>query len=189
MATEAAKYCDVVMKGGITSGIVYPNAVLALAKEFRLKNIGGTSAGAIAAAVSAATALGDRRQYEKKSLDEAHSKMGFEGMLEVSKRLATQGFIYSLFQPAWGGTNAFRLVVILAGKAHTVWKLLAVLAAVFLIAPLETLLGLALFLGIAYLSDGLPGVAASLLPSLLCTYAGGAVFSILHSSGGTRRSP
>ena len=51
---EPSKYCDLVMKGGITSGIVYPNAVLALAKEFRIKNIGGTSAGAIAAAVSAA---------------------------------------------------------------------------------------------------------------------------------------
>ncbi|WP_313205064.1 hypothetical protein, partial [Stenotrophomonas sp.] len=28
----ADKYCDLVMKGGITSGIVYPNAVLALAR-------------------------------------------------------------------------------------------------------------------------------------------------------------
>ena len=38
------KYCDLVMKGGITSGIVYPNAVLALAKSFRFKSVGGTSA-------------------------------------------------------------------------------------------------------------------------------------------------
>ncbi|MFS2045864.1 patatin-like phospholipase family protein, partial [Stenotrophomonas geniculata] len=44
------------MKGGITSGIVYPNAVLALAREYRFKSIGGTSAGAIAAAVAAAAA-------------------------------------------------------------------------------------------------------------------------------------
>ncbi|HDX0915153.1 TPA: patatin-like phospholipase family protein, partial [Stenotrophomonas maltophilia] len=49
--TVADKYCDLVMKGGITSGIVYPNAVLALAREYRFKSIGGTSAGAIAAAV------------------------------------------------------------------------------------------------------------------------------------------
>ena len=56
MESEPTKYCDLVMKGGITSGIVYPNAVLALAKQYRLKNIGGTSAGAIAAAVCAAAA-------------------------------------------------------------------------------------------------------------------------------------
>jgi hypothetical protein len=48
----ADKYCDLVMKGGITSGIVYPNAVLSLAREYRFKSIGGTSAGAIAAAVA-----------------------------------------------------------------------------------------------------------------------------------------
>jgi predicted acylesterase/phospholipase RssA len=48
------KKCDLVMKGGITSGIVYPGAVLELSKEFRFANIGGTSAGAIAAALTAA---------------------------------------------------------------------------------------------------------------------------------------
>lgn len=46
--------CDIVMKGGITSGIVYPSAILRIAQRFRFKNIGGTSAGAIAAAVAAA---------------------------------------------------------------------------------------------------------------------------------------
>jgi len=48
------KKCDLVMKGGITSGIVYPGAVLELSKEFRFVNIGGTSAGAIAATLTAA---------------------------------------------------------------------------------------------------------------------------------------
>lgn len=61
MSHTATRYCDLVMKGGITSGIVYPNAVLALARDFRFKNIGGTSAGAIAAAATAAAALGDRK--------------------------------------------------------------------------------------------------------------------------------
>lgn len=46
--------CDIVMKGGITSGIVYPPALLRIAQRFSLKSIGGTSAGAIAAAVAAA---------------------------------------------------------------------------------------------------------------------------------------
>ena len=50
----AARKCDIVMKGGITSGIVYPRAVTRLARDYRFQSIGGTSAGAIAAAVTAA---------------------------------------------------------------------------------------------------------------------------------------
>ncbi len=46
--------CDIVMKGGITSGVVYPGAAARLAMEYRFRSIGGTSAGAIAAAIVAA---------------------------------------------------------------------------------------------------------------------------------------
>ena len=42
--------CDIVMKGGITSGVVYPLAAVELSTKYRFVNIGGTSAGAIAAA-------------------------------------------------------------------------------------------------------------------------------------------
>ena len=50
--------CDIVMKGGITSGVVYPLAVVKLSNTYRFRNIGGTSAGAIAAAATAAAELG-----------------------------------------------------------------------------------------------------------------------------------
>jgi predicted acylesterase/phospholipase RssA len=50
--------CDIVMKGGITSGVIYPLAVCRLAIHHRLRNIGGTSAGAIAAGLAAAAELG-----------------------------------------------------------------------------------------------------------------------------------
>src|SRR5438552_8283131 len=46
--------CDLVMKGGLTSGIVYPRAALELKEKYTFRNIGGTSAGAIAAAGIAA---------------------------------------------------------------------------------------------------------------------------------------
>ncbi|ODU68859.1 MAG: hypothetical protein ABT11_14905 [Novosphingobium sp. SCN 66-18] len=46
--------CDMIMKGGITSGVVYPYAVLQIATKYRLRSLGGTSAGAIAAAFAAA---------------------------------------------------------------------------------------------------------------------------------------
>lgn len=56
-----ARECDLIMKGGITSGIVYPLAITEIARAFRLRSIGGTSAGAIAAAAAAAAELGRQR--------------------------------------------------------------------------------------------------------------------------------
>jgi predicted acylesterase/phospholipase RssA len=186
MESEPTKYCDLVMKGGITSGIVYPNAVLALAKQFRLKNIGGTSAGAIAAAVCAAAALGDRRKHGKSELQQEPGKVGFEGLQTVSKSLSAQGFIYSLFQPAPGARNAFRVVVVLAGKAGALRKGISLLIAVLAIAPIETLLVLAALLALGYRTAGLPGIWAALLPAVLCAYAGGASFSILRVARAAR---
>ncbi|MBV8687831.1 MAG: patatin-like phospholipase family protein [Alphaproteobacteria bacterium] len=50
--------CDLVMKGGITSGIVYPGAIAEIAARYRIRSIGGTSAGAIAAAAAAGMEFG-----------------------------------------------------------------------------------------------------------------------------------
>jgi len=55
---ETASECDLVLKGGITSGIVYPAAISTLAMHYRLRSIGGASAGAIAAAAAAAAEYG-----------------------------------------------------------------------------------------------------------------------------------
>lgn len=81
--------CDLVMKGGITSGIVYPRIVLKLASEgkYRFRNVGGTSAGAIAAAMMAAAEFG--RETD-----------GFQKFQELSHDLAKPGFLFNLFQPS-----------------------------------------------------------------------------------------
>jgi Patatin-like phospholipase len=50
--------CDLVMKGGITSGVVYPPAIVELARDHRFHNIGGASAGAIAAVAAAGAEYG-----------------------------------------------------------------------------------------------------------------------------------
>ena len=50
----ADRFCDVVMEGGITSGIIYASAVAELARHYRFANIGGSSIGAFAAALAAA---------------------------------------------------------------------------------------------------------------------------------------
>src|SRR5947209_12553724 len=53
-AARGGRFCDVIMKGGVTSGLVYPLALCRLATRYALKNIGGTSVGAIAASLAAA---------------------------------------------------------------------------------------------------------------------------------------
>jgi len=50
--------CDVVMKGGITSGVIYPTALKTLSETYRFKGMGGASAGAIGAALGAAAEHG-----------------------------------------------------------------------------------------------------------------------------------
>ncbi|WP_231734550.1 patatin-like phospholipase family protein [Noviluteimonas gilva] len=173
------KYCDLVMKGGITSGIVYPNAVLALAREFRFKSVGGTSAGAIAAAVTAAAACGDRRRTAGTSTHDAPGA-GFEGLAEVAAQLTTQGFIARLFQPAWGARNAYRALVCATGTASRWKKIAAIVGAIMATAPLEFLLvfGLLLALGYSLANEG--GLLAMLLPSFFCAYAAAAISAVLR---------
>ncbi|CAN5638522.1 RpoH suppressor SuhR [soil metagenome] len=81
------KECDLVMKGGITSGVVYPPAILELAKVYRLRNIGGTSAGAIAATIAAAA------EYSRE-------QNGFVLLEKVQAELQAEGFLLSLFRPS-----------------------------------------------------------------------------------------
>src|SRR5512140_1751594 len=93
------QYCDVVMKGGITSGIVYPPLVAKLADHYHLKNIGGTSAGAIAAVAAAAAEY--YRRIQK-------SDAPFPAMFaELPKALAApvdgKTKLFSLFQATPGG--------------------------------------------------------------------------------------
>ena len=88
-ASEAtpADACDIVMKGGITSGVVYPLALVELSKKFRFSNIGGTSAGAIAAAIAAAAEFG-----------RGTPKAGFTRLREVPNEIGPR--LLSLFQPS-----------------------------------------------------------------------------------------
>lgn len=78
------KECDLVMKGGITSGVVYPRLLLEVAREYRLVHVGGTSAGAIAAGLAAAAELGRERG-------------GFDRLARVPSVL--EEHLLDLFQP------------------------------------------------------------------------------------------
>src|SRR5687767_7338340 len=54
--------CDLTMRGGTTSGVIYPLAVCALAEHYTFRNVGGASAGAIGAAATAAAEYGRYRE-------------------------------------------------------------------------------------------------------------------------------
>ena len=58
------RFCDLVLTGGVASGVVYPWAIVELARHFRFRNIGGTSVGAMAAALAAAAEYGRRTGFE-----------------------------------------------------------------------------------------------------------------------------
>jgi len=100
--------CDIVMKGGITSGIVYPAAVCEIAKKYRLRNVGGTSAGAIAAAGAAASEVG-------RTVPGA----GFARLAALPARLSAHtpaprrrgSVMFNLFQPSEQTEPLFRVLV------------------------------------------------------------------------------
>jgi predicted acylesterase/phospholipase RssA len=95
---RALPYCDLVMKGGITSGVVYPAAVIELAKKFRFRRIGGASAGAIAAAGAAAAELG-RNAPDPAPSDPDGAKPGFMGLHQLRHELTEPGRLLALFEP------------------------------------------------------------------------------------------
>jgi predicted acylesterase/phospholipase RssA len=101
------RYCDLVMKGGIASGIVYPRAIDRLSKHYRFHSIGGTSAGAIAAVVTAAA------EYQRR---QTGSDKGFKLLAQLPEELGTTtdagvGKLLSLFQPQPGTRRLFRVLV------------------------------------------------------------------------------
>lgn len=107
--------CDIIMKGGVTSGIVYPSVVYSLVHTFRFRSIGGASAGAIAAAVTAAAELG---RFSPKG--------GFSYLKQITDKLAeasekenekSPANLFYLFQPAPPTKALFNLVVSFVSEA------------------------------------------------------------------------
>ncbi|WP_380167033.1 hypothetical protein [Jannaschia sp. R86511] len=83
---------DLAMRGGATSGVVYPLAVCEIARDFRVRNVGGASAGAIAAAATAAAELGRSSGREGSSAAApgggepaapGHLRAGFTGLSDL----------------------------------------------------------------------------------------------------------
>jgi predicted acylesterase/phospholipase RssA len=104
MPSETLKKCDILMKGGITSGIVYPGLICKLAEHYEFQSIGGTSAGAIAAALTAAAELGRR-----KGLDSFRIVKEVPEWLGKPSEDNSGSNLFSLFEPQRAMKVLFRL--------------------------------------------------------------------------------
>lgn len=128
---EQQEYCrrslDVTMKGGTTSGVIYPLALCELARHFRFRNLGGASAGAIAASLAAAAELGRTRRASGAVRDDTRDaaqiaqgrlRQGFAGLSDViawltqrdQPRAADEFRLVQLFKPTLAGLPLFRVL-------------------------------------------------------------------------------
>jgi hypothetical protein len=156
-----AAVCDVIMKGGITSGVVYPLALTELAKQFRLSQVGGTSAGAIAAAAAAAAEYGRH--------------VPGRGFVLLAKLPAEVGkILFSLFQPTPALKPVFDVAVAAIGNDSTATKVMSVIGAALagfaLAAAAGALPGLVIFVAgwwYANLALAMLGVLLLLIGTLI----------------------
>lgn len=133
----ASSDCDLVMKGGITSGIIYPRLISELSSRYHFRNIGGTSAGAIAAGACAAAEF-------RRSLGGGGDE-GFKRLAalpdELSKHDSKSGRtrLFALFQPTPALRQHFlvlqralnsrpreAIVAIASGMLRMEWKIAAI---------------------------------------------------------------
>ena len=102
------RFCDLVMKGGITSGVVFPSAIARLSNQYRFRNIGGTSAGAIAAAATAAAEF-------RRATDRNEPTYGFTRLGELTAYLAERpdgkaSRLFTLFRPERAAHRHFAIL-------------------------------------------------------------------------------
>ena len=128
------RLCDLVMKGGITSGVVYPAAICELAKVYCFKNIGGTSAGAIAAAAAAAAECGRR----------AGAGGGFVGLAALPEWIGTRGRLVRMFRPERETRALFSLLLAATSPQTAAGKIAAVAGQLLLRFPMTALVLIAL---------------------------------------------
>jgi predicted acylesterase/phospholipase RssA len=145
---QPTKFCDIVLKGGITSGVVYPLALASLAEQYRFSNIGGTSAGAIAAAAAAAAEYGRHM-----------ANAGFDRLAKIPDEVGPN--LLSMFQPTPVLKPLFDIFVAALKAKSKTGRLLAIIWAAVSGYWLSALLGIlpgAVVVAIALASGGGAGL-------------------------------
>ena len=112
--------CDLIMKGGIASGVVYPGAIVELAEHYRFHSIGGSSAGAIAAAITAAAEY--RRQHAIVRNDTAGAGAAFDCIRDLPAALGEsvggRSRLFQLFAPQPALRRPWTTLTALVGGGH-----------------------------------------------------------------------
>lgn len=193
----AKPFCDIIMKGGVTSGIVYPRAIERIAADFEFKNIGGTSAGAIAACLTAAA------EYKRQTSGDATAFESVGALAdELKEKVGGRSRLYSLFQPERATKHLFGIATSFMGDDNVLLKLARLLGHVVLAfwwIILITLLPLRWIVPQIHAGHPLATGGERLLviaaAFMLCT-VGSLAWTLLHTlprqrfglcSGGTRR--
>jgi predicted acylesterase/phospholipase RssA len=123
------RYCDLVLKGGVIDGVVYPGALVELARHYRFHGIAGTSVGAIAASLAAACEFA-RRFGSDDGFNEVLRKMP-DSLGTPSETRPAQSTLRALFQTEPTMQRLFDVVVAVfthgpgtfAGRAwRAVWR-------------------------------------------------------------------
>ena len=130
-SSRPERTCDVVMKGGITSGVVYPRAVARLAADYRFVNVGGASAGAIAASATAAA------EYAR-----AYGRDGFAALEGLPGWLGRDGHLFRLFAPQPATKAPFEIFAAFLGNVPPAFKVARAFAAAIWHMPIIFLAGL-----------------------------------------------
>lgn len=159
------RYCGIVMKGGVTSGIVYPAAVCEIAKRFIFKSVGGTSAGAIAAVMTAAAEF--RRITD--------GPAGFQLLGNIPNELEEEQLLFRLFHPNASTKALYRTVLALAGR-HSVASRLLYLARAY---PFSSLIGAAIGLILVVLAVVLHGGWVGIVAAAIVALAGIVVADVI----------
>ena len=165
--------CDLVMKGGIASGVVYPLTVCKLATQYRLRNIGGTSAGAIAAVLAGAA------EYRRQRTGRGNGFSALAALPQVMARdleglftpNASAGPIFALLKAPMGRSGLPRIVSLLVALTwhRKVWFVASIAACLGFV-----LAGLVLVDGVPASSADWRGLAPGLIPALLPAFVVGA---------------
>src|SRR6476660_8102569 len=179
------RFCDLVMKGGITSGIVFPTAVAQLSTQYRFRHIGGTSAGAIAAAGAAAAEF-------RRATDMRQPEYGFARLAGLPDFLgapvAGHSRLFRLFEPEPVARRHFAILAAMLNRSSVAARVLHGSRALALAFPLAAVLGaLPGSILVAAAHGGSPlGIAAAAIAALFAV-AGGIVGAAVAATASLAR--
>lgn len=179
--------CDIVMEGGVTSGVVYPAFVHRLAQHFTLRNIGGASVGAVAAACAAAAQF-------KRNQGGADRDTGFDLLKQIPDWLGTRSSagepsnLLKLFQPCPDLAPHFQVLRAVLNRRNAVTRILAFAGALLMHFCGGALAGVLLLLAQRYAANTLPFVtwwpAGTADALLACAGFAGALLRMMLAGAG-----